>query len=282
MTKDAQGGYYPTGGHRRSRSLPFGKEMCALFGPGGEASLVLLKACFDDAGTDDKSEVVTCAGYIAWQKRWNGLDRLWRQTLRSFDVSAFSMKEFAHFDGDFKGWPESKRRAFLNQLLSAITRHVDHGFIVSVYRSDYERHVSPMVRNRVGSAFSFCAQVCMGLLEFNEMNVEERWPHHRVHFLFESGTAKGYQVQRAFDESYTSKSSLHHLRKMAYGSKAALPLQAADLIAYEANKHLRDWLNPPKGTFSPRYPFVTLIREVEHSILHPKMEWLSGAHEMGW
>lgn len=254
--------------------------MCALFGPGGDASLVLLKACFDDAGTDEKSDVVTCAGYIAWQKNWNSLDRLWRHTLRSFHVAEFSMKEFAHFDGDFKGWPESRRQSFLGQLLAAIPRHVDRGFIVSVYRSDYERHISPAVRERVGTAFSFCAQVCMGLLEANEIQLEPtRWPRHRVHFLFESGTAKGWQVQRAFDESYTKKSRLHDLRKMGYGSKGALPLQAADLIAYEANKHLRDWLNPPKGKFSPRYPFVTLVKEVPHSILHPKMDWLSSVND---
>src|SRR5579859_5733495 len=86
----------------------------------------VLIAYLDESGTHDPSgkqkgaEVAAIVGYLSTYKRWVKFQRAWRDVLKKYGVKTFHMKFFAHRTGEFKGWPEKKRRAFLSSLIAVI------------------------------------------------------------------------------------------------------------------------------------------------------------------
>jgi hypothetical protein len=74
----------------------------------------MVRAYLDDSGKldDPNTEVIVVAGCIAKVEDWEKFDPEWLRVLKDFGVREFHLKDLAHRKGDFKGWDESRRKAF--------------------------------------------------------------------------------------------------------------------------------------------------------------------------
>jgi len=233
--------------------------------------VVNLWAFFDDAGTGPDSNVVACAGYLALDGRWDAFSSKWRHLLRSYHVpdSKFSMKRYAHFKPPFDGWDELKRRSFMAQALALIKRYVEVGFVCVMRKSDYDGYLSEGVKNRAGGYFSLCAQMCVGLVEAYVAKRANRTvpdqPTEYIDYVFERGSVGAGHVHAAFEEWFGGMDRLWY-REFRQETKDSSELHAADVLAYETCKLLRDVLD---GKTYVRHPFRTLIAGIPHMIFGP-------------
>jgi hypothetical protein len=231
--------------------------------------LVLFEAYFDDSGTDAASPAVTCAGYIALRKYWRALDSHWKHALSTYRLKYFRMSEFAQRTGQFKGWSEEKRRQALNLFMGIIRDHVEQGLVAAVYKSDYESLASHEIKNEIGGAFALCANLVFAEAELFVTRQRERT---HVRYVFENGTLNLGQIGEGFRKAYRDSYALQW-RSLDFMPKQWRPLQAADMIAYEACKALNDLSKLQKQDL--RYPFRTLIAGIPHQLVRFRPEFLS-------
>ncbi len=168
------------------------------------------------------------AGCVSTEDRWLQFEGDWNSTLHTFGVSRFHMKEFAHSVGEFSGWKgnEGKRKAFLKRLIKAIRTHVAKSFSVSLLLEKY-REVNDRyeLRERGGVPYVLCTGTAIEKVS--------RWlgddtARNQVRFVFENGDKdKGILIEWMEKHGYS---------KPNFESKSVVPLQAADLIAWEHQK----------------------------------------------
>jgi hypothetical protein len=234
-----------------------------------EDFLVLFEAYFDDSGTDAGSPAVTCAGYVALRKYWRALDSHWKHALKSYHLKYFRMSEFAQRTGQFKGWNEEKRRRALNLFMDIIREHVEQGLVASVYKSDYDSLVADEIKKEVGGSFALCANLSFAEAELFITGQRKR---KHVRYVFENGTLNIGQIAEGFRRAYRDPYALEW-RSLDFMPKVWRPLQAADMIAYEACKALNDLHKMQKQDL--RYPFKTLIAGIPHQLVRFRPEFLS-------
>jgi len=229
--------------------------------------VVLLRACIDDAGSHEHSQVVTLGGYIAWSYRWRDLEYKWRRVLSSYHVKCSHMKYFAHRKKEFENWPEPKRQSFMKQLAGCLVGNVRYGFVASVYRSDYDEAVSERIKGRLRSPIALCAYICLSQIEMYLRDLEY---NKKAVITFALGTPHMDDISAAYYESYPTEIS-QEKREYRPGSGNLIPLQAADLLAYEGCKRLNDHL---VGKEDVRWPLKTIVNEVPHLLVHFNREML--------
>ena len=199
----------------------------------------MLIAYFDESG-DNNTPLVTMAGYLSDEHNWKRFEREWAKALKEHGASYLHMKEFTQFQGEFKEWPEWKRKALIQKLIWIIKSNVMFRVGAVVPVADHKRTVgaSDPGDNR-RSPFWLCFLSCMSAV----------LAYCRKHGIADD-------IALVFDENnesskhatgfYTSLKTLpdvpngHQLVSLSFADdKKITPLQSADLLAYELNKYHR-------------------------------------------
>ena len=136
------------------------------------------------------------------------------------------------FDKDKCNWRNPRARSVCRmEFVAAIAKASMTGFVAGVVSADYKA-LDGNSRKRIGTPFSLVAQTLMVVIKdwANERHVYDLFP-----YFFEAGS-EGYGE---FSEVY-GKILAHEIRGNAYRimscspvGKECVPVQAADLIAYE-------------------------------------------------
>jgi hypothetical protein len=201
-------------------------------------------AYFDAGGSaaDPKSRVLSVAGYIATQERWDRLERDWIAVLEREQISIFHMKDVAHWRGEFRSWKddEPRRQRFLNDLAAIIRRHTRREFSVSIFLDGY-RAVDAAYRlhEEVGHPYMACAWLCISdVLAW----AKEQRPLHEILFVFEKGDAHQAELTRLLRQSHVKlgEDPIFLDKNAAGDGHGCVPLQCADFLAYEHAKNLTD------------------------------------------
>src|SRR5258708_20117482 len=101
--------------------------------------MLMLTSYMDETGHPDDPALHFCgmAGFVAPLEKWQEFEKYWQPTLDSYNLlEPFHMKNFAHSEGEFKGWKgdEVKRRELYGKLVKIIrdTQAEPIGAIVSI------------------------------------------------------------------------------------------------------------------------------------------------------
>lgn len=238
MTKhDEQKTLHPYPSIRESLALAFPPSV-----PVRSRYLVVITGYFDESGTHDGSDNITVAGFLATEEQWIEFGEKWAEALVTLDIPTeasgvrmFHMAEFAHRLGAFTRdeWPESRRRETLKVLLKIVADHVGASVGVTVPRSQYEAQLSEVTRRFYGSPYGLAATTIIANVS---TRAHEMHPDPWVAYVYESG-AKG---RHEFDQRLTpvindhrSQEVLRALSLRFENKRQFLPLQAADILAYE-------------------------------------------------
>jgi hypothetical protein len=216
-------------------------------------------AYYDDSGSPDDTLAVVVAGFVASDEQWVEFERNWNDTLRQFGITLFHMREFAHSLGEFSRFKHEKeaRELFLRKLMADIVLRVCHACGHAVLMNDY-RAVNAVyaLDGRFGlTPYALCGRTCV-------RSVSD-WAHRR-------GVSEN-QIRHVFEDGSSGKRTLEHrilrdkdIVPVFKKKHECVPLQAADLLAYEVLGGNRSIYAKGVASFEDlRYPMKQLSKIIE-------------------
>jgi hypothetical protein len=208
--------------------------------------VAVLTAYFDEAGTDASKPAVAVGCYIAtcdqwkqfnrgwqWLKEWSGVKDYFHRT----DQESFWLHE------QTKHWDKRTQIAVYQAQRAFIHAHTIAGWAGTVIKADYDEVIQGQDRRGLGNSYEFCLRHCMaGVTLF----LAQRPVEDEILYVIESGAEGEGHLNRAFEIFLTDPEikASHRLKSKdswAFVSKEkAMPLQAADALAYESAKEMEN------------------------------------------
>jgi len=220
---------------------------------------------FDDSGTSPTNSVVAVAGYIGSVSQWQKFNTEWNALLSDFNVPMMHRTDLESFVGDFVGWNPEKRNRFVNKAQEIIKRRTYVAIGNSVIRADFEEVFPDILKNFYGGAYGYCAMLCIARARRWCEKVKQAGP---IDWVFEAGTAGSTQVDIMMKAICSNESMRRDFRinGWSFRDKTTIPLQAADVIAYEIFKHVSNQIlqQPQRKT---RVSFERLVRSNDDDYL---------------
>lgn len=200
--------------------------------------MVMLQAYFDDSGTHDRSETVSVGGFISTPERWLKFEEEWRSALEDWGIPMFRMSKFANRARPFTYWTEEQRQQRLSRLLEVIDRNVLASIGAAIPVAEFSSKLSPEAQLYCGGPYGLAMTfIFMDLAPaVRRLHGEEAW----IAYIVESGSDGAGEILKVFRENERDpqQKELYRLLSLRFENKRQyLPLQAADILAYELYKH---------------------------------------------
>jgi len=227
----------------------------------------MLTAYLDDSGTHASSSVVAVAGYVSTTLAWQSFVPEWRRLLRKEKISVMRMADLQNLQGQFsvkRGWTIDRREKLVESAAKIIGHRTRTAVGHAVIRADWEKAVPEDLKKIFGGPYGWCASECVALIS--------KWKKRNdikggLDFVFEAGTNGQGQIQEILMEIIKDPELNKHYGLHAYSfhDKTLLPLQAADMLAYEVYKEAENYaVHYAKRNVRP--PLILL--RGRHSSLH--------------
>jgi len=208
----------------------------------------------DDSGTHAQSDIAVAACYISTAEQWAEFNRNWDEANARGNFGVFHMADFVARQQQFAApaWTnQAKRDRTIQALINIIKTRARVGFSVVVVKSAYDEViVNGKLREKLGeNHYAFVVRICTALVD--------RWRQRH-----------GYRgpVQYVFDRLSKGKGDINALfEKLLMGGEIALrqygvyegcwsfqdksqvlPLQAADIWAWENCRYMSECVIPAK------------------------------------
>jgi Protein of unknown function (DUF3800) len=212
--------------------------------------VAVFKVYIDESGTHDRSPVVTVAAYLARPKQWEAFTKEWRRAIRPIKV--YHATDAANCHGAFEGWTPKQVAELAARALPIIPKHVGMAVAVGIQMDDYRMALKerPELAALLGEPYGACLQWALTILLRAKAEHNNR---EQIVFFHEQNDYKT-EAMRVYDY-VTERWNVGAVSSFAFGSKEKyVPLQAADIYAYEANKRLRDPTTPSRRALDALVP----------------------------
>jgi len=239
--------------------------------------LGVFTAYLDESGTHKESDVVAVAGFISDTSRWKKFSQEWQKALDDYGLEYFHMTDFENRQKQFKNWEGQERKNRLNRFLRIIKKHVLYSVGWVVPRQSFDAIFSDPAKAICGDAYGLAAIACVRSSAKIMVSMDS-W----AEYVLETG-AKGRGAllwisrEGQKDPEWRDNNRMQSLKFQ--DKRRFLPLQAADILAYELFKHLPNQLM--RGVRKDRYPYrqlATIKKEwhyTDNDELENNNEWLS-------
>jgi hypothetical protein len=216
----------------------------------------MMQAYMDDSGSHSTSHNCVVGGYFGGVNEWRKFERQWKPILDEYRISEFHARRFyarnskKEFVGEYKGWPNRRRLEFLDKLLKVIESRKIYPFASGVIGEEWVKENVEHRRLFTGATKKFPSGAPSKPLFVGFMTCVVRVASHchpgvKVNFVFDDNPQtvgwasicySGMKALVTKDRSLTAS-----MGDLSFASsKTALPLQAADLIAYEAHNWAKE------------------------------------------
>jgi hypothetical protein len=202
-----------------------------------DGDVVVLKVAMDESGVHDGSPVITVGAYIARPSQWRDWTKRWNATKRPIKV--YHAADAANLHGEFGDWTADRRDELVRKLLPIIADTDIPGVVVGVQMDEFEKAIQGLgnLRSIFGTPYAACFQwVVQIIMNFalGAMSTE------RIAFVHELNDYR-QEALEAFAWVKEHGNPLGNIIGLQFAEKKDyVPLQAADILAYEGNKRLRD------------------------------------------
>lgn len=223
--------------------------------------LCMLTAYFDDSGTHADAEVVTIAGLVGVQSQWDLFERAWRAKLkaplpRKPSLKYFHMSPCEAREGEFRDYSKAECDAVIHDFRQIILDSQLHGYAMAVSRNDWEDLVVERdIRAAVGDGELYCFADCVSRMKSFAI---EHTKETEIALVFDNRPHRTDANQRVF-HYYQNKLIGPELVSITFlSSVLTVPLQGADMWAWETYRYAVDWLHQ-NGNATPRPHLKRLI-----------------------
>lgn len=218
----------------------------------------LFTAYFDESGTHTESEFVVVAGFISNEPGWDAFSVDWQVVLEACRLEYFHMSEFEHHLGPYGSWGDEEGMERLNRFLDIIHKHTFQSVGCVIPKESFDSILSPLAKKMCGGAYGLAALSCYRKLcdVANDPKVDGA-----MRYVMESGSRGYSSLSEIWREGVKDPGWRKNNPIVAIESrnkKEVLPLQAADILAYELYKHAPRQLG--QETRRTRYPLKRLGR----------------------
>ena len=228
---------------------------------------VRARAFFDESVSDDPPGYFGVAGFVGSDDQWSVFERLWKDALETTGAPYLHMREFAHSREAFTKWKDDEARR--EQLMASVVAAVLQSELTAVGSAIRVRDFDALTeeqRMRLQSPYFCCLQDV--LFGFARTTFDEN-PEVAVHVTgdrntqYEDRAKKLHSTLRQNGAPFANLSDELNFADMpqTYG------LQAADLLAYEMVKELRNQDLRPEDQM--RWPLDQILSDPESP--HGKM-----------
>jgi hypothetical protein len=221
-------------------------EFSRAFLAGRRGFVVVLQAYFDESGTHSGSPVLTVGCYYARPSVWNKWTKDWNRKKQPINV--FHANECNERNGQFEGWSRPDRDKLVIDLLPTLTAHKLKGIVSGINLVEFEEAAkeTPEIRQTVKDPYFTCFSYCM----FSLLSILERdYPGDGLAVVHEQNDYRE-QAEKTFKFVWDVLDKHRHKMWFSFGSKEMfVPLQAADVLAYDGNHLLRDLKKAPRPSW---------------------------------
>ncbi len=200
--------------------------------------LAMFIAYFDESGHPSDSQVLTVAVLVSKANRWETFEDKWSKRLRRANVPMFHMTDFENRKGQFAGWDNRKRTSFITDLAAIVKNSIQWGIVHSLVIRDWNAVVDPNFADeyeRKRGPYIFLLQSCL-----EDMVKNVKLPaSEKIACVFDQNNFIAGAVLTHFTLLKSAQKWDHLLGSLVFDNKARIvPLQAADMLAYESFKHI--------------------------------------------
>jgi Protein of unknown function (DUF3800) len=208
----------------------------------------LLTVYCDESGTDAKNRVACVAGYIGQISEWRRFEQDWMLILKKspYRVKMMHRSNLETWHGEFteeRGWDEERRKEFLRELHPIIRSRTRVAVGIAVIKEDWEAVMPEWFKEFFGGVYGWCAHECVVAARvWCERSI--RRYNHPINWVFEKAT--GIDGQRQVAQMFAElerdpiMSKEFRIGSLIFASKEVVPLQAADVLAYEVFKQVEN------------------------------------------
>jgi hypothetical protein len=231
-------------------------QLCRLALADHDGGVAVLKAYMDESGVHDGSPVLAVAAYLARPRQWQEWTKRWNATKRPIKV--FHAADCANLHGEVEGWTKEDRDALVARLLPVIAVFDMPGVVVGIHMQEFEAALAgrPDLREVFGTPYAACFQWVVQIIMNMALGANSR---ERIAFVHETNDYR-QEALEGFSWIEKNGNPLETLISLQFGSKKQFaPLQAADILAYEGNKRLRDPERPERRAWTALDPDKTRV-----------------------
>jgi hypothetical protein len=205
--------------------------------------MAMLRAFCDESGKHEQAEAFVVSGYVGRENKWKTLERRWKRALHKEGLREFHMTDCEGGHGEFAGMLRAERDALQRRFIEIILDADIYGVSGGIDMASYNElsHRLKNIRKHVKYTKS---PYFLGFEHF-VMEVAYRVTWHsdieRIAFVFDRQKEFQGRAKELYDEVVQLKDAVtynHRLGPLAFDSKTVqVPLQAADVIAYEMYRY---------------------------------------------
>lgn len=209
---------------------------------------------FDDSGTHGSSEVVVWGGLMGTESQWVRFQKDWSAKLArplpgKPPLRRFHMAECEARNGEFRGYSDAEKDAVIHDFRQIILDAGVYGYAAGVVIADWNEIIGSKSVGRFSDADFFCMTLCVlnaarFARDFTEdqsisLAFDDRKEHSEANKL----------VLSIFEEASNTHTGSEHVAGMSFLPNGKfVPLQGADMIAWETYNHAKTWRRPDATT----------------------------------
>lgn len=231
--------------------------------PLGGHAMVMVEGYFDESGDLDTDKKVFCvSGYFLTSENAKIMDQKWGEVLAEHELPYFHMVDCAHGNGVFKGKTSAERSLIVAKLIQLIKAYTLEGFSFVANGAVFAPPADePDIYSTSVEACVFALQI---FLQTQRIKGD-------IAYFFETGHKNRHRAYNHVAEKLGDAS-----QSITFAGKEKVRLlQAADLLAWQTTKYIKDASSGKRG---PRKDFASLM-EHHHMFCHPV--WENGEKSMG-
>lgn len=216
---------------------------------GSDGDVVVIKVAMDESGVHDGSPVLTVAAYVSTPRQWQEWTKRWNVAKRPIKV--FHAVDCANFAGEFRGWTEEARDSLVIRLLDVIEASNLPGIVIGLHMDHFREAMKG--HDDLRAIFGTPYTVIFHWIVQAIINISETLgSQERIGFIHECNDYQ-HEALTAFNWIKRNGNPGRRVVGLQFaGKEDYAPSQAADILAYEGNKRIRD------PTRTPRRPWARL------------------------
>jgi hypothetical protein len=213
----------------------------------------VLVAYMDESGTHANAPITLVCALVNRLIFWSRMELPWRKDLGLLGLAWFHATDCENRKKDFEHIERPQRDRLVEDLSTLVCAQQPHVIAAAVIRSDWDREASSAIKNRFIDPYYFCFEHCLQkITKWSDAHAGGE-PVALVIAKQEEYQDRAAELYRIYSQSTTFDG--HRLGRFGMGSpRCLIPLQAADLVAYETYQYqvgrIRKSTNPVRPAFS--------------------------------
>jgi hypothetical protein len=205
---------------------------------------MLLRVYIDESGTDKGAPVLTVAGYVAKPSQWQTFSKEWTRVLKPTGIKVYHATDAQACRGEFEGWKKEEVAALASKLLPIIPKYAA-GISINLNMRDFDAALEK--RPELRSCFPDPYGACFHWMTLKLVELAKKHNGEARFALIHEQNSQQHEAQEAYDWIKDRRDTDGSLISLTFAKKDEfVPLQAADILAFEASKRIRDPSKPDR------------------------------------